>query len=1212
MPLRLKSLELQGYKTFASKTLFEFSENITAIVGPNGSGKSNIADSIRWVLGEQSYSLLRGKKTEDMIFTGSEFRPRAGMASATITFDNSDGWLPIDFLEVAVTRRAFRDGQNEYLINNQRVRLKDVSELFAQSGLSERTYTIIGQGLVDTALALRADERRRLFEEAAGIGLHRSRREEALRRLETTRRNLDRVQDILAELLPRLNSLEKQARRAQEYEQLRVDLQVLLRDWYGYHWHEAQREVSEARDLLKVQESSLERVRKNLIEIEVQLNAVRDQLQSLRVHLNTWHKDLAEKHHQLESIFKSLAVSDERERSIQNQQRNNQEELMLLNEEIASIQDRIDAAEKEVEQLESDILTSSEQKEKVIQSLNQRQSERGRVNHILQEVQKNLSGISNTLSQLEIRKIERQSQIERVRHSVETISQAIDHARKEQENAEIRLTLERNVLKVKQESQKQIEAVILEHREKTANLLLEIRQAQEGKTENSSRLAQAQAQLNVVVQAENSLSGYAAGTKIILETARQNRIMNIQGALNQFLEVPETYEIAISSALGEYIDGIIVLDEGNDALDILITRSARGVLLPVNSFKSLNFENNFPSNKEWIGIASSFVTGTAEMRPVFDLLLGQTMVVENRKAARDFLEWIQKELNRVDQPGCNWKAVTLQGEVFSCQGPIIAGSMGGNGQTIIGRTRQRREMETLVESTLKEVEKFSVHLNELNERNNVLVQENERLAQTQRIVRQETDRASLSVNQAVQSVETFTKQLAWHQEQLNRQQQELKAADENLVQIAKNATELKQKSTEIQEEIRILNRQLNALNLDEDHAQLADWNTRIAVYKKALDEAMKRLDERRSSYQKYSLNQSNLETRSKEMESLFETLIKERDQLTEGEKEVTTQITSMEKVIHEIEQEVQVAEIQQINIEKSDATARQALSVAEQHTSQTRIGYSRRQEAVDSLRRRIEDDFGLVLFEYSDDVSGPTPLPLGDMVEQLPRIIQLGPEIEENIKRQRAQLKRLGPINPEAVAEYHEVKLRYEFLTEQVSDLESAEIGVRKIIHELDTLMQQEFKKTFKAVAYEFKEIFSRLFGGGSARLLLTDPDNLTDTGVDIEARLPGRRAQGLSLLSGGERSLTATSLVFALLKVSPTPFCLLDEVDAMLDEENVNRFRDLLKELSENTQFIIVTHNRNTVQVSDVIYGITIGRDQTSQILSLKLDEVRKVIEEL
>ena len=271
MPL-LKSLELHGYKTFASRILFEFPGNVTAIVGPNGSGKSNVADALRWVLGEQSYSLLRGRKTEDMIFSGSEFRPRAGMASATITFDNENGWLPIDFSEVTITRRAYRDGQNEYLLNGQKVRLKEITELLAQSGLAERTYTIIGQGLVDAALSLKPEERRKFFEEAAGIGLYRSRREEAISRLDSTRRNLERVLDILTELEPRLHSLEKQAKRAMEYEQVKADLKVLLRDWYGYHWHRTQQDLLHTREVVRSQEERLAQMRERQARVEEELS----------------------------------------------------------------------------------------------------------------------------------------------------------------------------------------------------------------------------------------------------------------------------------------------------------------------------------------------------------------------------------------------------------------------------------------------------------------------------------------------------------------------------------------------------------------------------------------------------------------------------------------------------------------------------------------------------------------------------------------------------------------------------------------------------------------------------------------------------------------------------------------------------------------------------------------------------------------------------
>src|SRR5574338_69543 len=316
MPLRLKSLELQGYKTFASRSVFEFASGITAIVGPNGSGKSNIADSLRWVLGEQSYSLLRGKKTEDMIFAGSEHRPRAGMAQATITFDNTEQWLPVDFSEVALERRAFRDGRNDYLLNGQHVRLREINELLAQAGLSERTYTILGQGLVDASLALKAEDRRRLFEEAAGGGLYRARREEALRRLDSTARNLERVLDIMAELEPRLRSLERQARRAIEYSQAQAALKVTLREWYGYHWHRAQKDLADTRQGVRRQEMRVQEARELHEKAQREYGSFRERLSGLRAQLNTWHRQSAELHGQWESVSRELAVLEERRRSL--------------------------------------------------------------------------------------------------------------------------------------------------------------------------------------------------------------------------------------------------------------------------------------------------------------------------------------------------------------------------------------------------------------------------------------------------------------------------------------------------------------------------------------------------------------------------------------------------------------------------------------------------------------------------------------------------------------------------------------------------------------------------------------------------------------------------------------------------------------------------------------------------------------------------------
>ena len=366
MATRLKSLELHGYKTFASRTLFEFPEQITAIVGPNGSGKSNIADAIRWVLGEQSYSLLRGRKTEDMIFAGSEQRPRAGMASASIIFDNGDGWLPIDYSEVSLARRAYRDGNNEYLLNGQRVRLKETTELLAQSGLAERTYTIIGQGLVDAALSLKPEERRRFFEEAAGIGLYRTRREDTLNRLDATRRNLERVQDILAELEPRLATLERQAKRAAEYERVKADLRVLLRDWYGYYWHRNNAELIHARETLRVQEARLEQTRTRMEQVVEEAEALRGKIQTVRISLNEWHGQSAALHQQWEQVSRKLAVLEERQRAVNNSQAGLESDLNRFVEEEQARRSRLEELEVEQTRLQKELAEASEQVEDAV------------------------------------------------------------------------------------------------------------------------------------------------------------------------------------------------------------------------------------------------------------------------------------------------------------------------------------------------------------------------------------------------------------------------------------------------------------------------------------------------------------------------------------------------------------------------------------------------------------------------------------------------------------------------------------------------------------------------------------------------------------------------------------------------------------------------------------------------------------------------------
>jgi chromosome segregation protein len=1204
MPLRLKSLELHGYKTFASRTIFEFSGAITAIVGPNGSGKSNIADSLRWVLGEQSYSLLRGRKTEDMIFSGSEQRSRAGMAAATITFDNEDGWLPIDFSEVTVSRRAYRDGQNEYLINKQHMRLKDVTELLAQSGLAERTYTIIGQGLVDAALALKAEERRRLFEEAAGTGLHRVRREEALRRLEGTQRNLERVQDILAELQPRLRSLERQARRAQEYDQIRADLQVVLREWYGYHWHRAQKDVSEALESARHQEKILEKARQQQGELDRELGGVRERAQVLRASLNSWHRQSSQLHERREFLSRQLAVADERIHAFQDQQLTLQSDLDGLQAELILNRDRLNQAEQEVVRLGEELEDARSQVLAAQHSLETRQKERLQAENAWQKSRQLLLDLNTRDSQLQARLTERQAQAGRANDALSNAARAFDVAQAEVKAAQEKVKSGLLDLDRAQAGRKAAEVALADQRLRQVEMEEKRSGLQERRAAVSTERARLLAQLEVIENAEKALTGYAGGTRVLLQAAKQARLSGARGALSSYLDVPHELELAISAALGDYLDAVVLEEGPGPALDLLQDQTERGVLLPLRSLKpSTPISSQSWDHASVIGLAADLVKAPPELLPAVDLLLGQVLIVNDRAIARQLLPKIP----------AGARLVTLAGEVFLASGPVISAGVreGKGGSNLISRQRQRRELQAESGRITGELQELEAQVLQADEQAHAAQVETERQAQLAHAAQQAEQRAALAANHARLDEEQAQRQELWQREQQEKLQDEIRRGEVEALQMRTELKNLEAQIDQAREQTRSMAAALASLTLDEHQAQVSHWNTRVAVAERALADGRARLNERQLALENAA---EAVRQRQERLENLIEArqaLEQSKITLRQDESKIHAEIEALRTVIDPAEDELENLEKEQIGRQGAEALARAELSKAEHHHAQARIALARRQEALDTLRRRIEDDFGLVAFEYSDEVSGPTPLPLQGMVEQLPMISQISPETEETMKRQRAQLRRIGPVNPEAQNEYQEVKERFHFLTEQVKDLEKATEDIYQVIAELDELMQREFRKTFNAVAGEFHEIFTRLFDGGTAHLVLTDPGDLTNTGIDIEARLPGRRSQGLSLLSGGERSLTATALVFALLRVSPTPFCVLDEVDAMLDEANVGRFRDLLRELSANTQFVVVTHNRNTVQVADVIYGVTMGRDSSSQVLSLKLDEVAKLVEE-
>ncbi len=1195
MAIKLKSLELHGYKTFASKTVFQFPGDMTAIVGPNGSGKSNIADSLRWVLGEQAYTLLRGRKTEDMIFSGSEQRARAGMASASITFDNEDGWLPIDFSEVSITRRAYRDGQNEYLLNGQKVRLKEISELLAQSGLAERTYTIIGQGLVDAALSLKPEERRRFFEEAAGIGLYRSRREESLNRLETTRRNIERVVDILSELEPRLRSLEKQARRAMDYEQVKADLRLLMRDWYGYQWHKLQKEYSASREVVKTADARLEKAKEQLSGIDRKLFEMRTHLQALRKDLNTWHANSADLHIQREQLSKKLAVLEERQRSIEIQREQLNGDIIRIEEETAGREERLKGLNEENNRLAAELSEARSAVEKARANLKEKQDERA-------TVETTLRGHRDALVESEMRKVklnahqdELLARIDADRKAYETLEEAIKRESGALDEAQENLLdceKERHQAELEQKRAAQSlqghHKTILEAQERKKNLALDLAQAEADR-------ARLKARLEVLEQAENALSGLNAGARMLVQAARQGKLQGRYEAISSRIIVPARFEAAIAAVLGEFLDGIF-LDKTTDpekALDFLASQdNSRAVLYP-SDWAAEDKSGKIEIGNGVIGLASELVESDEELQPILNLLLGQVVLVEDRHTARRML----KQLPR------HGKSVTLNGEVFYGNGAVVAGKE--NRGSIVARPRQKAELAGQLDSATQKVtackrklEDIEIELGGLEEDEKEMTARARDAEETLRRLVRDYQQKSLVFEQARQRQD-------WQQNQLLEKKKLVEATETEITQ-----TQVEIKANDLRlsaerEQVTVVSRRLGGILLDELQQEVNHWTTTCAVAERAVNDSKRRLEENNHLLSASSLQKGQIEKRIAEHQNTLVELEEEKNALRVQENHLNREIAGVQERITPAEAELEKLEADFTERQNLQTASQGAVSAAERQSAQAKIEYTRCKEAQENMRRRIEEDFGLVAFEYAGENAGQSPLPLEGLVEELPIIHEIPPEMEENINRQRAQLRRMGAINPEAQAEYVAVKERFEFLSGQITDLRKADDDLCQVIAELDELMEKEFRRTFEAVAEEFKRMFTRLFGGGSAKLILTGENKFTETGIDIEAKLPGRREQGLSLLSGGERSLTAVALIFSLLKVSPTPFCVLDEVDAMLDETNVGRFRDLMDELSPKTQFIVITHNRNTVLAADVIYGITMGRDSASQMISLKLDEV-------
>ncbi len=1193
--MRLKTLEIQGYKSFAVKSIFQFDKGITAIVGPNGSGKSNISDAIRWVLGEQSYSNLRGQRTADMIFAGSSNRARMGMAAVSITLDNSDGSLPLDYNEITISRRAFRSGENEYLINNNRVRLKDVAEILARGGLARQTYTSIGQGTIDRALSLRAEERRQLFEEAAGITYHRQRRALTLRRLDETHSNLIRINDIVKEIEPRLKRLQRQVEKVEKHKTISLHLKGLLKVWYGYQWGQKQEALHQAKVRTTISTERQKENRNKLSQIEEKIKALRTQQTDIRAQLGGWHAESSTLHNQAEALQRELAVGEERARQLASQREEFITEIQLLEEQLKQQQAQVSQARQSLDEInqalqqaqntlntaQKNLTAHQQERQTLLHRQNQAASAAERAAHALTDRNTRLAQLAERNAELEAQKQEQQQAIEALAREKTQTEASLQTARAQLQQFEIALQTVNNQ---ERETQQQHQA-LLEHAQ---TLTVKISEAEK-------TLASMQARYDLLDKLRNDMSGYHQGVKAVL----QNKALpGIRGTVAQLLQVPAELETALEMALGNKLQNVVV-DSWNNAETAIEhlkkTRSGRATFLPLDRIRPAP-PLRVPQIEGVIGLATNLVTFDPQNRPAVESLLNRLLITTNLASAR-------KAFDRLKG---GFQIATQTGEIARSGGSVTGGETHNKQQgSMLSREREWRELPRQIRQLEAQRDTLKSESAENTAAQRALEHTLQQLAQQKQSLTHQKATVEKTINRQENTLSDLNNKIVWRKDLQIQADQEIVANTTRATEIRAEIERLTAEKTDADAQIAALQTQIDSLSAETLQAELNDAKGQVALIRekqqnqqallRTYTSALNQLEAQRDT------RQNRITALAQQRQALtgrLEAQQEEHAALLEALKTYTDQIEPAEVTLKKLE-------TAQAEAEAEESKQRERLRRIETENHHYSLDQARRQDEILTLQRQIEDDFGLVQLEMSEDQVGQHVLPLQSVVTQLPTIEKLPEGIADDIRHLKVQLRQLGHVNPDAPTEYEELQERYNFLTSQMSDLETASSDLRKVIEELDKIIQEAFTKTFVAVAKEFQNYFKILFSGGEAQLILTNPDDIAHTGVNIVARPPDKRPQNLELLSGGERSLTAQALIFALLKTSPTPYCVFDEVDAMLDEANVDRFRQALADLSKDIQFIIITHNRKTIEIADTIYGISMGNDAVSRVVSLKLEDI-------
>ena len=1179
----LKRLEMQGFKSFADKTVLEFMPGITTVIGPNGSGKSNISDAIRWVLGEQSMKSLRGAKSEDVIFAGTQNRKSLGFAEASLVFDNSDSRLPVEYNEVVVTRKLYRSGESGYYINKTPCRLKDVLELFMDTGIGKDGYSIIGQGKIDEILSNKSEDRRHIFEEAAGVVKYRVRKAEAEKKLEHTKLNLLRINDILAEIEANIEPLKAQSEKAKKFLNLREELKSIEIGLFIYNinsYKEKLEKIVEDEEILK---NDNDQATSKLEEITGLKEKLKQEIDSITNEIESMQNIGFESEKEIERINSEIKVSEER---------------------ISNNKDNFSRFDKEIEEIKNRNTELEEEKKLKLEKKTNLFSNKEKFQKELDEKEKELEDLTKKLSDKELEIEEKKKQVETntdLRYektaNISTIEANLENIekRKKQLNAEIdlgiseldstRLTKEEisktfyEIEAKRNEAKKQLDSIITRKEEAEGK----IKKFDEQINTLSSEYRIKESRLKFLQETEREKEGYIKSVKSLLLGCDKDATLKkgSHGVLANIINSPKEYETAIEMALGAAAQNIVT-DTENDAKKMVEylrnNNLGRASFLPIASVKGKKLDKYSAKGITGIiGIAADLVKFDKKYEQIVFNLLGKTIIVDDMDTA----------IALAKQNSYSFRIVTLKGDLINPSGAITGGSVAQKTVNILGRAREIEDLKKELSKLKSKIEKIEDEKEEyINSTEDVLEEITglEKNLQDIDIVYATDKQKIVAVEENIQKLENRLEKLKTEKVELEKQKNENIENKEKEEQDIQNILEENSKLNGIIEQFANLNKD-NQRYIDDLNMDVTNLKISVSSFDESeasIDEMVERINQ--------DINNNNLSIENK---------LNQKDAINQDNVDLETKISQLKEQIEGINLAVnnsssKVVELKQKRVEKNNELSKQET----EFTAQIEVldGLKEQLLKIDVKKTKLEQDIEAVVSKLWEEYE-LTPNNVQDYTK--PENIT---ETTKKVNSLRTKIKDLGSINVDSIDEYNNTKQRYDFMCEQRLDLENGITKLKKVIQDMTNIMKDQFAKQFEIINKNFGEVFKELFGGGKAQLTLTDSENILECGIDINVQPPGKKLQNMTLLSGGEKAFTAIALLFAILKINPSPFCVLDEIEAALDDVNVYRYAEYLKKFTDNTQFLVITHRKGTMEAADTVYGITMEENGISKLLSMKL----------